>query len=1175
MTQIDLGVSTATTTANLLQYWRDCLIDDAMSGITFERVRQSPTIDFQSITKGRLGAQTTDRIRALASSGEKPTTERSDTIEIAVGLGRISAKYQNGARRSHVDAVVPLWIPALLCDGGILRPQEQRHPFITRTVLEPSPTSIAVGTLDDADAYYETHVPEQRWSENWAACIQWALELWSSVVGSDFSTYASEDFHFERTAYVLPNEVAIDVTKLVEVLDLARERAEQGGGLAILQSVVRSQASTAHDTASGVRHGGHYGPHPLTDDQRVALEHVLRTPHGALQAVNGPPGTGKTTLLRSVIASAMVEAIASTQDLFSVEPPIIVVTSTNNNAVTNVLNSFADVEDQTPFGKRWIDDVGGYGAFLAGKDAAKRAERSNINYPTLLFQNGGTIRGVFDGIEVTAAIATFLKNYLDATGKSAEDLESAVSDLHAKTLSLRAKAAYVAQQLEEYRRIADPSESAARSTLGERFIQTLEPLREKRVAAERELSVIREECSRQRQRIELGLDALQPIWWEAIFGFLDPVRRHRYRRFEKAYGVGTPPYTNDLSAIEDGMRSRRSAFDISESQAAAVHTGAAQAYSIAERECERERDQFETSCRRWHDVVRQLEADLRTSLDPADWGAVQRALDIAYRTDAFRVAMRFWEGRWLLQMRSEKDDIWRRNSATRVRHRHRCIAKLHPFAAVTLHSLPWRFNYFISGTAPGRELEDGHAEPLFEGIDLLIIDESGQVAPHIGAIGLALAKKAMIVGDVYQLEPIVSLDEPLSLANARNRISARPDVADDLGRRGVLVHDNGPSLMHLAQGATAYTLSNASVPGSFLRTHYRCVPEIIRYCDELIYGGLIPKRQSLENPLFPAMGYAHVRGTSAKSGSSRVNETEARLIANFAAKNKDRILDHYVSDPAIAGITTTEALSRLLAIVTPYAAQANEIRRQLRGVLPNDAPITVGTAFAMQGAEARIILYSNVLSPRDPVGFVNRKKNLLNVAVSRAKDHFLVFGDISTIATQPKGSALRLLSEHLLRRDENALGEVPVSFYGEGADVVHVMEHERHRDIFQYACEHASKWLLVVSPFLGQTALAEEIVSPIAQAVERGVVVDIISDSKFAKNPALADPLRAAGAHFQLVDQIHAKTLAMDEALLYEGSYNWLSAVAEGEYHRMESGWLVRGPAASRAIASVRAYFDF
>ena len=57
-------------------------------------------------------------------------------------------------------------------------------------------------------------------------------------------------------------------------------------------------------------------------------------------AVDGPPGTGKTTLLHSVIASLWVNAA-----LQRVEPPVIVVSSTNNQAVTNVLDSLEQAAD--------------------------------------------------------------------------------------------------------------------------------------------------------------------------------------------------------------------------------------------------------------------------------------------------------------------------------------------------------------------------------------------------------------------------------------------------------------------------------------------------------------------------------------------------------------------------------------------------------------------------------------------------------------------------------------------------------------------------------------------------------------------------------------------------------------------------------------------------------------
>ncbi|WP_254556638.1 AAA domain-containing protein, partial [Salmonella enterica] len=47
--------------------------------------------------------------------------------------------------------------------------------------------------------------------------------------------------------------------------------------------------------------------------------------------------------------------------------------------------------------------------------------------------------------------------------------------------------------------------------------------------------------------------------------------------------------------------------------------------------------------------------------------------------------------------------------------------------------------------------------PLFAYLDLLIIDEAGQAAPELGVPVLALAKKAVVVGDMKQLSPVSSV----------------------------------------------------------------------------------------------------------------------------------------------------------------------------------------------------------------------------------------------------------------------------------------------------------------------------------------------------------------------------------------------------------------------------------
>ena len=97
------------------------------------------------------------------------------------------------------------------------------------------------------------------------------------------------------------------------------------------------------------------GEFPLSVKQRNALHYFIEQKPGEILAVNGPPGTGKTTFLRSVVANLWTQAALNQS-----EAPLIVATSNNNQAVTNILESFARIEetglDECLKG-RWLPEV--------------------------------------------------------------------------------------------------------------------------------------------------------------------------------------------------------------------------------------------------------------------------------------------------------------------------------------------------------------------------------------------------------------------------------------------------------------------------------------------------------------------------------------------------------------------------------------------------------------------------------------------------------------------------------------------------------------------------------------------------------------------------------------------------------------------------------------------------
>ncbi|EGM9639779.1 helicase, partial [Escherichia coli] len=101
--------------------------------------------------------------------------------------------------------------------------------------------------------------------------------------------------------------------------------------------------------------------------------------HGDILAVNGPPGTGKTTLVLSIIATQWARAA-----LEKSEPPVIIATSTNNQAVTNIIEAFGKDFSQGSgaMAGRWLPELKSFGAYFPSSsrkaEAAKKYQTEDF-----------------------------------------------------------------------------------------------------------------------------------------------------------------------------------------------------------------------------------------------------------------------------------------------------------------------------------------------------------------------------------------------------------------------------------------------------------------------------------------------------------------------------------------------------------------------------------------------------------------------------------------------------------------------------------------------------------------------------------------------------------------------------------------------------------------------------
>lgn len=254
--------------------------------------------------------------------------------------------------------------------------------------------------------------------------------------------------------------------------------------------------------------------------------------------------------------------------------------------------------------------------------------------------------------------------------------------------------------------------------------------------------------------------------------------------------------------------------------------------------------------------------------------------------------------------------------------------------------------------------------------DTVIVDEASQASID-ALVLLLLAKRIVVVGDDQQNSPeAVGMPEDAIARLARNHLK-------DFRFRSEFRPDT--SLYDHAERAFGNIIS--------LREHFRCVPEIIRFSNDLCYrdAPLIPLRQPPPRRLDPLKHRFVSEGSCRGEGQRILNEAEAEAIVETIK----RCLD----DPAYAGKT--------MGVITLQGhAQAEHIDRLLaEKIAPKireDRKLRCGVPAVFQGDERDVVFLSLVVAPNHPyralTGLNDRRR--FNVAMSRARDQVWLFHSV-------------------------------------------------------------------------------------------------------------------------------------------------------------------------------------
>ncbi|MEY9956621.1 AAA domain-containing protein [Streptacidiphilus sp. MAP5-52] len=259
-----------------------------------------------------------------------------------------------------------------------------------------------------------------------------------------------------------------------------------------------------------------------------------------------------------------------------------------------------------------------------------------------------------------------------------------------------------------------------------------------------------------------------------------------------------------------------------------------------------------------------------------------------------------------------------------------------------------------------------------EALGWLFVDEAGQAPPQMAVGALWRAKRAVVVGDPLQLEPVVIL--PFTVQQALRRdfgvgeewLPARTSVQQLTDR-----HNRWGTTL-LAEQSDG---SDEVWVGAPLRVHRRCEDPMFAVSNDIAYDGLMVYGTSYRDPspYRPDSSWVHVASTVCEG---HWIPAEGRALIQVLEKLRASGVD----------------VDRDVFVLSPFRDVVRGAKRATRGLI---APERVGTVHTAQGKEADIVLLVLGTDPKagGARSWAAKRPNLLNVAVSRAKRRLFVIGN--------------------------------------------------------------------------------------------------------------------------------------------------------------------------------------
>lgn len=288
------------------------------------------------------------------------------------------------------------------------------------------------------------------------------------------------------------------------------------------------------------------------------------------------------------------------------------------------------------------------------------------------------------------------------------------------------------------------------------------------------------------------------------------------------------------------------------------------------------------------------------------------------------------------------------------------------------------------------------------GFGLVMFDESGQAVNYHVAGLLQRCRQAIFVGDPIQLEPVVTMPANIDRALAEDFIPLSQHAEETRWGDNYLISQSSAQSVADLAGNFMAKIGDRQV-GIPLLVHRRCCEPMFTIANKIAYDNkMVLASQPFKWHAIQS-GWINIAETAPIHSQGYFNTQEAE-----SALAVTRFLCETQPEMVKGGVYIITPFSKMRAtLMKAWKTQAADPNhhhwmRAAFGDKPSHdlnlfATENIGTVHTFQGKEASTVLIctaaSQIRKNTGGITWVNSKPNLLNVAVTRAKHHLFVLGD--------------------------------------------------------------------------------------------------------------------------------------------------------------------------------------